>query len=70
LQSDNNIPWRSGEPGENPLDPTMSQSPQAGQGASYCARCGRQWESGQNFCPGCGHQPAGPAIPSDQSGEM
>ena len=48
----------------------MGQSPQAGQGGSYCARCERQWGSGQNCCPGCGHQPPGSAIPSDQSGEM
>ena len=48
----------------------MGQSPQAGQGGSYCVSCERQWGSGQNFCPGCGHQPPGFAIPSDQSGEM
>ena len=48
----------------------MGQSPQAGQGGAYCARCERQWGSGQNCCPGCGHQPPGFAIRSDQSGEM
>ena len=57
MQSGKDIPWRSGEPGDNPSEQTV--------GVSYCSRCGRVWETGQSYCAGCGYYSDGPSESSE-----
>ena len=59
MQSDNNIPWRWGEPGENPPEQTLGGSfhlndDPPSQNPAYCSRCGSLWEMGQDSCADCG----------------
>jgi len=63
LQSDNNLPWRSGEPSDNPLEQSVGETSYPGEGTSFCSQCGWHWGTGQNFCPECGHFSAGTGAP-------
>jgi len=63
LQSDNNLPWRSGEPSDNPLSQSVGETSYPGEGTSFCSQCGWHWGTGQNFCPECGHFSAGTGAP-------
>ena len=63
MQSDNNLPWRSGEPSDNPLSQSVGETSYPGEGTSFCSQCGWHWGTGQNFCPECGHFSAGTGAP-------
>ena len=63
MQSDNNLPWRSGEPSDNPLEQSVGETSYPGEGTSFCSQCGWHWGTGQNFCPECGHFSAGTGAP-------
>ena len=54
MQSDNDIPWRLGEPGDNPPEQTVTGSFDTKDDPAYCSRCGSLWEMGRNDCAGCG----------------
>ena len=63
MQSDNNLPWRSGEPSDNPLEQSVGETSYPGEGTSFCSQCGWHWGTGQNFCPECGYFSAGTGAP-------
>jgi len=63
LQSDNNSPWRSGEPSDNSLEQSVGETSYPGEGTSFCSQCGWHWGTGQDFCPECGHFSAGTGAP-------
>lgn len=72
MQSDNNIPWRSGEPGENPPEQTLGGSfhlndDPPSQDPAYCSQCGGLWEAGQNTCADCGYSSVDAIIEADVS---
>ena len=63
MQSDNNSPWRSGEPSDNSLEQSVGETSYPGEGTSFCSQCGWHWGTGQNFCPECGYFSAGTGAP-------
>ncbi len=54
MQSDNNMPWRSGERGENPSEQTMGGS---FTDPTFCSQCGSHREMGREDCADCGYSP-------------
>ena len=69
MQSDNNIPWRSGEPGENPSDQTLGGASDLGTDPSYCSQCGGLWEMGRDDCADCGYSSVDATEPEIPDGK-
>ncbi len=59
MQSDNNLPWRPGEQGDNPPEQFAGETPHPEDGLSFCSQCGSDWDMDQNYCPDCGYLSAG-----------
>ncbi|SVD51199.1 uncharacterized protein METZ01_LOCUS404053, partial [marine metagenome] len=53
LQSNNDIPWRSGEPDESPLEQSEVGSSYPNQEPAYCACCGSLREAGTDSYADC-----------------
>ena len=64
MQSDNNLPWRPGEPGDALPAQAAGETSHPGEGPSFCSLCGRDWGTEQNFCPACGYFSAGTGAPN------